>query len=42
MKIAGVVTLYHPDMRIIANINTFLDQLDYLYVLDNTESPTPP
>lgn len=39
MKLAGVVTLYHPSENIISNIESFLDELDVLYVLDNTENP---
>lgn len=39
MKLAGVITLYHPDKNVLSNIKTFLGQLDILYVLDNTENP---
>lgn len=39
MKLAGVVTLYHPSENVFTNINSYLDQLDILYVLDNTEKP---
>jgi rhamnosyltransferase len=39
MKLAGVVTLYHPSENVYTNINSYLDQLDILYVLDNTEEP---
>ncbi|MGN8782489.1 glycosyltransferase [Acidaminococcus fermentans] len=39
MKLAGVVTLYHPGENVFTNINSYLDQLDILYVLDNTEKP---
>lgn len=39
MKLAGVVTLYHPPINIFNNIKTYLDYVDILYVLDNTENP---
>lgn len=39
MKLAGIITLYHPDKNVLSNIETFLNQLDILYVLDNTENP---
>lgn len=39
MKLAGIITLYHPDKKVLSNIETFLNQLDILYVLDNTENP---
>lgn len=39
MKLAGVVTLYHPSESVFTNISSYLDQLDILYVLDNTEQP---
>lgn len=39
MKIAGMVTLYHPDDGVAENIKSYLDDLDFLYVLDNTEEP---
>ncbi|WP_444210315.1 glycosyltransferase [Dialister succinatiphilus] len=38
MKLAGVVTLYHPDKAVISNIETYSNDLDFLYVLDNTEN----
>lgn len=39
MKLAGVVTLYHPDEGVLENIRSYLSELDLLYVLDNTEEP---
>lgn len=36
MKIAGMVTLYHPDKTISNNIMSYLPCLDKLYVVDNT------
>lgn len=38
MKIAGIVTLYHPDKNVAENILSYLDSLDVLYVVDNTEN----
>lgn len=37
MKIAGVVILYHPDNDVIENINSYISDIDYLYIIDNTE-----
>ena len=39
MKFAGVVTLYHPQEDVVSNILSYLDELDILYVLDNSETP---
>lgn len=36
-KIAGVVVLYNPDIECIKNINSYLDQVTLLYVIDNSE-----
>lgn len=38
-RIAGVVVLYHPDDDVIANILTYLDDLDLLIAVDNTPGP---
>ncbi len=37
MVIAGVVVLYNPDQTVVANIKSYLDFLQTLYVIDNTE-----
>ncbi len=37
VKIAGVVTLYNPTDDDIKNINTYIDDIDKLYIVDNTE-----
>lgn len=37
VKIAGVVTLYNPTDQDIKNISTYLDDIDRLYIVDNTE-----
>lgn len=39
MKLAGVVVLYHPDDSVYSNILTYVDELDVLYVVDNTDLP---
>lgn len=41
MKLVGAVTIYHPEENVKDNINSYLDELDLLYVLDNTEQPNP-
>lgn len=41
MKLAGVVTLYHPDDEVLGNIESYLSALEVLYVMDNTETPDP-
>ncbi len=38
MKIAGVVTLYHPDIEVKKNMESYLSQVEKLYVIDNTEN----
>lgn len=38
MKIAAVVIVYHPEDNAIANIKTYYDFVDKLYIFDNTES----
>lgn len=37
-RIAGVVVLYKPDIECIKNINSYLDQVNFLYVIDNSET----
>lgn len=37
---AGVVVLYHPEADICRNIQTYVSELDILYILDNTENPS--
>jgi rhamnosyltransferase len=39
-KIAGVVVLYQPDADVVANIRTYTQELQKLYLLDNTENPS--
>ena len=37
IKIAGVVTLYNPTDEDIKNIDTYINDIDRLYIIDNTE-----
>ena len=37
LKVAGVVTLYNPTDEDISNIDTYLKDIDRLYIVDNTE-----
>lgn len=37
LKIAGIVTLYNPTDADIKNISTYIDDIDKLYIVDNTE-----
>lgn len=36
-KIYGVVVLYNPNNKILKNISTYINQLDKLYIVDNSE-----
>lgn len=37
LKVAGVVVLYNPTDEDISNIDTYIDEVDVLYVVDNTK-----
>ena len=37
IKIAGMVTLYNPSDKDIKNISSYINDIDVLYVIDNTE-----
>ena len=37
MKLSGVVVFYNPSIDNITNINNYLDEVDKLYVVDNTD-----
>jgi rhamnosyltransferase len=39
MKLAGIVTLYYPGPEVIDHILSYLTELDYLYIFDNSEKP---
>lgn len=42
MNIAGVVILYHPDIKQVSdNINTYVSGLKQLYIYDNSETQNP-
>lgn len=41
MKIAGTVILYHSGKYLLKNIQSYLDSIDKLYIIDNTETPLP-
>jgi rhamnosyltransferase len=36
-RVAGVVVLYNPNEDVINNINTYIEQVDVLYAVDNSE-----
>lgn len=40
MKLAGVVVLYNPSKNTLDNINLYIDGLDKLYVVDNSDKET--
>ena len=42
VKLAAVVVLYHPTSRDLKNIETYLADVDKLYVIDNTEKGEKP
>ena len=37
-KIAGVTVIYNPDNKVIKNICTYVNLLEELFVIDNSES----
>ena len=39
MKIAATVILYHPDEIVIENISSYINSVEKLYIVDNTEMP---
>lgn len=38
-KIAAVVVLYNPDNNVLSNISSYIDQIDKLFAVDNSEKP---
>lgn len=36
-RAAGVVVLYHPDLLVIENIRSYIEQLEKLFIIDNSE-----
>jgi len=39
IKIAGVVVLYNCDKTIIQNVSSYIDFIDRIYIIDNSENP---
>lgn len=39
-KIAAVVVLYNPTNQILENINSYIDQVDRIFVIDNSDTPS--
>jgi len=37
-KIAAVVVLYYPELSVFENINSYFDQVDKLFVVDNSDN----
>ena len=37
LKVAGIVTLYNPTDKDISNISSYINDIDKLYIIDNTE-----
>lgn len=40
-KIAAVIVLYNPDINVLTNINSYIDQVDKLFAVDNSDEPNP-
>jgi rhamnosyltransferase len=38
VKVAAIVVLYHPSTSITTCINSYINQVDYVYIIDNTEN----
>ena len=38
-NIAAVVILYNPDNNVLSNINSYIDQVDKLFAVDNSDKP---
>lgn len=41
LKIAGVVVLYNPNETLIQNIDSYISNIDTLFVIDNSDTKTP-
>lgn len=39
MELIGVVILYNPENTVLNNIRTYIDELEVLYILDNSDNP---
>ncbi|MDD5717849.1 MAG: glycosyltransferase family 2 protein [Sulfuricurvum sp.] len=40
-KIAAAIILYHPDLSVLQNINSYLSDVDILFAIDNSEVTNP-
>lgn len=38
-KIAAVVILYHPNQNVFDNIKTYINKIDFIYIVDNSDYP---
>ncbi|MBC7922929.1 MAG: glycosyltransferase family 2 protein [Ferruginibacter sp.] len=38
-NLAGVVVLYHPEPSVVENIRSYADDVDFLFIVDNSETP---
>jgi rhamnosyltransferase len=38
-RVAGMVVLYRPDPKVFENLRSYLDQVEVVYAVDNTEEP---
>lgn len=36
-SVAGVVVLYNPEDAVLANVNSYIDEIDLLYIVDNSD-----
>ena len=36
-NIAGLVVLFNPDQGVLSNIDSYLNQMNYLFIIDNAE-----
>jgi rhamnosyltransferase len=39
MKISGTIILYNPVEKVISNIKSYINDIDFLYVVDNSDKP---
>jgi rhamnosyltransferase len=39
LKIAGITILYYPDESLVSNILSYLNQIEVLYIIDNSDEP---
>ncbi len=41
LKIAATTILYNPNMEVIDNIHSYLNDVDVIYAIDNSEKENP-